>query len=68
MFIVMAICLLADASSCREERINFAFEDQNPMGCVVGGQQMMASWQASHPEWRIDRWRCVPRSRLATHI
>ncbi len=68
MFIVMAIYLIADPSSCREERLSFAFEGASPMACVMAGQQMLAQWQEGHPEWKIDKWRCVPRDRLATRI
>lgn len=68
MFIVMAICLLADASTCREERINFSFEDQTAMACIIAGQQVLAEWQNGHPEWQVRRWRCVPRDGLSTRI
>jgi hypothetical protein len=63
MLILMSICLLADPSSCREERLSFSFEEPNAMACLVRSQETIAEWQRSHPEWRIDRWRCVQRGR-----
>ena len=66
MLILMSVCLLADPTSCREERIGFSFEEASPFACVVHSQGAIASWQKDHPEWRVSEWRCVTR-RAAPH-
>ena len=38
------------------------------MGCLTRSQAAIAVWREAHPEVRIDRWRCVPRSRVETPI
>ena len=37
-------------------------------GCVARSQSAIAVWREAHPDVRIDRWRCVPRSRIETPI
>jgi hypothetical protein len=61
MLILMSICLLASPRECREERLSFSFEDANPVACMVHSQTRIAEWQQSHPDYRVDRWRCVAR-------
>jgi hypothetical protein len=61
MLILMSICLLSNPSDCREERLSFSFEEANAISCVVRSQEKIAEWQQSHPDYRIDRWKCVSR-------
>lgn len=68
MFIVMSICMLATPALCREERLNLSYEDSSPMACMLQSQPAMAQWSASHPDWRIDRWKCVARGMISEHI
>jgi hypothetical protein len=68
MLILMSVCLLASPGSCREERLSFSFEEASAVTCMVRSQEKIAEWQQSHPDYRIDRWKCVPRGANATDI
>ena len=68
MLILMSICLLANPGECREERLSFSFEESNPFTCMVRSQEMIAEWQQSHPEYRVGRWKCMARGRMAKGI
>jgi hypothetical protein len=68
MLILMSICLLADPGRCREERLNFSFEESSPFTCMVRSQEKIAEWQQGHPEYRIDRWRCMARNLASKRI
>ncbi|MEZ0168485.1 hypothetical protein [Microvirga sp. TS319] len=68
MLVLMTICLLSAPQSCREERLTFSYEDASYMGCLVHAQSTLAEWQQSHPAWRINRWRCVPRNAVDVPI
>ena len=68
MLLLMTICLIANPTSCREERLSFSFEETNPMACMVHAQSALADWQKTHPDWRIGRWRCVARSAVPNRI
>ena len=68
MLILMSICLLASPGDCREERLSFSFEDVSPITCVVRSQEKIAEWQQSHPDWRIDRWKCMARGAGGSRI
>ena len=65
--LVIAACLAnapADVS-CRDFSLLYDPQEVSLMMCVAGGQVEIASWQASHPEWTVSRWRCgyVPEGR-----
>jgi hypothetical protein len=68
VIILMAICLLSSPGECREERISLSYETTSPMACVVHSQSAIAVWQASHPLWRVGRWRCVARGSVPTEL
>ena len=68
MLILMSICLLADPTACREERLSFSFEEASGFACMVRSQEKIAEWQQSHPDYRIDRWKCVARRLAAKDI
>ncbi|HEX8416235.1 MAG TPA: hypothetical protein VF641_01395 [Methylobacterium sp.] len=61
MFILLSICLLAQPDRCREERISLSYEAANPVVCLRNAQSRLATWQAEHPEWQVNRWRCALR-------
>ncbi len=61
MFILLSICLLAQPDRCREERISLSYEAANPIVCLRNAQSRLATWQAEHPEWQVNRWRCAVR-------
>ncbi|GJD89111.1 hypothetical protein BHAOGJBA_2637 [Methylobacterium hispanicum] len=61
MFILLSICLLAQPSTCKEDKIDLSFEARSPFVCLRNAQSALATWQESHPEWHVARWRCVAR-------
>ncbi len=64
MFVILTVCMIAAPSVCKEERVRQSVEERPPISCLVEGQSTVADWQQAHPAWHIDRWKCVPRSRL----
>ncbi len=55
--IVMAICLMSDPSSCKEQHLQFeSYKSLNE--CVFDAQFYIASWQAENTGWSIKNWRC----------
>jgi hypothetical protein len=68
MLILMSICLLADPSTCREERLSFSFEQANPMTCMIRSQETIAEWKESHPDWTVSAWKCVSRGRVPVSL
>jgi hypothetical protein len=68
MFILLSVCLLASPGTCREERLSWSVEDIGGMACLVGAQQLIAQWHETHPDWRVDRWRCTSRGALSNDI
>lgn len=64
MFILISICLLSQPDNCREDRISLSYEASNPIVCLRTAQSTLAAWQAAHPEWHINSWRCAARGSL----
>jgi hypothetical protein len=61
MLILLSICLLSEPTRCREDRIDLSFEARSPAVCLRNSQSALAKWQAEHPEWQVNRWRCAVR-------
>ena len=68
MLIFLSACLIASPTTCKEERVNWSYEESNYMVCVVQSQAALAEWQTSHPEWRVTRWKCVARNAVPTDL
>lgn len=68
MWILLSVCLVAEPTDCREERIRWSFERAGSQACFVTSQQAIAEWQGSHPLWRVARWRCVARGSLPVDL
>lgn len=64
MLILLSICLVAEPERCREDRIDLSYEASSPSICLRNSQSAIANWQAAHPEWHINRWRCAVRGSL----
>ena len=60
--LVMTVCLLTAPTDCRKERIA---AEGTMMQCMMAGQIAAAEWIATHPKWRLKRWRCGPPSKEA---
>jgi hypothetical protein len=61
MLIFLSVCLLASPNTCKEERLDWSFEDIGYMSCFTHSQEALVQWQSAHPLWRVTRWRCVAR-------
>lgn len=64
MFVILSVCLLASPTTCKEEQVQQSADQQTPIGCLVEGQNTVAQWGVAHPQWHIDKWKCVSRDRL----
>lgn len=62
MLLLMAVCLVAEPKTCREEQIVWSLENAAAIQCMSSAQFAIVEWQASHPAWHVTRWRCVPTS------
>lgn len=55
--IVMAICLLNDPTSCREQRLQYeSYGSLNE--CLFEAQFYIAAWKAENTDVEIRNWRC----------
>ena len=68
MFVILSVCLMGSPATCKIERVQQSVEERPPISCIVEGQSTVAVWQQQHPAWRVDKWKCVPRSRLDTAL
>lgn len=68
MFVILSVCLLASPTTCKTERVQQSVEERPPVACIVEGQSTVAVWQQEHPLWHVDKWKCVPRSRMETPL
>lgn len=55
--VVLAVCLLADPSQCREQRLQYESYGSLQQ-CVFEAQFFIAQWQAATPDWEVQNWRC----------
>ncbi|MGH6922253.1 MAG: hypothetical protein ACRED5_00655 [Propylenella sp.] len=55
--LVLAVCLLSDPTSCREEHLYF--ESHGSLtACLAEAIPTMAQWAGGHPQWHIKRFHC----------
>jgi hypothetical protein len=45
-----------------------SYEGSNPFICLRHSQSALATWQASHPDWHVERWRCAARGSLPKNL
>ncbi len=64
MLLLLSICLVAQPSTCREDRIEMSVEKSSPFVCLRNSPSALATWQAAHPEWHVERWRCAAKGSL----
>ena len=55
--LVFLVCLAASPTECGE-RVIPVFDRVTPVGCMMRAPATLAEWRATHPNWRIARWRC----------
>jgi hypothetical protein len=68
MLLLLSICLVAQPATCREDRIEMSYEGSNPFICLRHSQSALATWQAAHPDWHVERWRCAARGSLPKNL
>ena len=68
MLILLSICLIASPTTCREDRLDWSFENASYFACFAHSQVAIVQWQAEHPLWRVVRWRCVQRDKAPTDL
>jgi hypothetical protein len=59
MEIVLVVCLLADPSKCKEQRLEGVVETSDPGRCAVASVPYMAEWMNGHPAYKLVSWRCA---------
>jgi hypothetical protein len=55
--LIFTICMI-DAPDMCEQREMLVYDDMPVVACVMGAMPELASWQQTHPNWRIARWSC----------
>lgn len=61
--IVFSACLLQSPYHCRETSI--ALADVSQFQCLLFSQPILAEWQQSHPNVKIERYHCQPAGQFA---
>jgi hypothetical protein len=55
--LILAVCMVTDPSSCREEHLYF--ESHGSLrSCMWEAMPTMAEWAGSNPQWHIERFHC----------
>lgn len=54
--LIFVVCLSAQPSTCEEKALQFV--DMPMMGCMTGGQAVLARWVNEHEGWEIQSWGC----------
>lgn len=55
--LVFVACLAGQPGTCEEREIPI-YENVSPIACMMGAAPTLAQWRATHPDWRVNRWRC----------
>jgi hypothetical protein len=55
--LLIAACL-ASSGDCRDFSLLYDAREVSLLTCVVSGRREVARWQASHPDWHVERWNC----------
>lgn len=57
--ILLSACLIADPTQCKDFQIPVDFEG-SALQCSMVAPPYFVRWMEEHPEWRVQRWKCVP--------
>jgi len=63
--IVLSVCLIKDASKCKDVNLNFMADRVTPQQCMIYGQTEAIKWLEGHPRWRVAKWKCGRAGQLA---
>lgn len=62
--IVLSACFLQSPFNCQERTIPLA-EGVSQFQCLLFSQPILAEWQQSHPNVRIEKYDCQPAGQYA---
>ena len=54
--LLIAACLAT--GDCREVSLLYDPHEVTLLTCIMSGQAEVARWQAQHPAWQVQGWRC----------
>jgi hypothetical protein len=55
--LIIAVCLSANPSACRDEHLYFESHGSLRQ-CMAEAMPTMAKWAGEHPQWKIVRFHC----------
>jgi hypothetical protein len=56
--LVFSVCMLAQPQTCKDVHMTFLEQKVSAAQCMMNGQFQMAEWVNTHPEWKIERFKC----------
>lgn len=56
--LILTICVIANPSDCREERLHFE-RHGNLNNCMFTAPTEIVKWAQEHPHLRVVRWKCA---------
>jgi hypothetical protein len=56
--LVLTVCLIADAKTCRTEHLYFESRGSLTQ-CMVLAPPEIAKWTEQHPALKVVRWKCA---------
>jgi hypothetical protein len=65
MELVIAACLAADLSRCKNVSLTYSADGLSPEQCMMTSMPEIAKWSTEHPNWVPMRWSCHPAGRSA---
>lgn len=55
--LVVAMCLITDPGTCKEQHFYFT-EHTSLMSCMMQAQPFLADWTRTNGQWKIEEWHC----------
>lgn len=62
--LVLTVCSIVHGAQCKVEKQTYIAEQVTLFECMRYGQLEVMRWQASHPNWKVQRWRCGAAHKL----
>lgn len=68
--VIVSVCMTSEVSRCKDVSLNLADEQASMHQCVAGMQAQIeiSRWLATHPDWQVKRWSCVPAAKRTAKI
>jgi hypothetical protein len=57
--IIVAVCLIAEPSRCKDVKLDFDNDSISVRECTLTGQTVIARWNGDNPGWQVTRWSCT---------